>query len=200
MVTDNYASSKQASSESDSGRRGSEKIVVGRLGAAHGVKGWIKIASYTERPEDIFNYSPWRLTLQSPVRDDGRDLQVKPEQWRQQGKGLVVRLADIDDRTAAESLRGAEIAVDAACLPKLEQGQYYWRDLIGLKVQAEGELIGTVVRLLETGANDVLVIRLQSPRADGNREVLVPCTNDVVLDVSTEKGEMTIDWDLSPDD
>lgn len=173
---------------------------MGHLGAAHGVKGWIKIASYTERPEEIFDYSPWRLTIKSQVRNDVRNLQVKPEQWRQQGKGLVVRLTDIDDRTTAESLRGAEVAVDAACLPTLEKGQYYWRDLIGLKVRAEGELIGTVQRLFETGANDVLVIRLQPPRADGNRELLVPYTNDVVRDVDTESGEMTIDWDLSPDD
>ncbi len=180
--------------------QGADELIVGRLGAAHGVRGWIKVSSYTESPVDIFSYSPWRLKLSSRLHGTSQRRNVEPIDWRQQGKGLVVRLTEIDDRTAAEQLRGAQISVSADCLPALASGQYYWRDLIGLDVVCRGEQIGAVERLLETGANDVLIIRRPSAADRSEKELLVPCADDVIVDVDVDRGEMTIDWDLSVED
>lgn len=180
-----------------------ESVIVGRLGAAHGVRGWIRVASYTESPEHIFNYSPWRLTLASASREEARQILVEPLEWRVQQKGhQLVRLAEVDSRTDAENLRGADVSVAAACFPELEHGQYYWRDLIGLEVSVGRDAIGVVERLFETGANDVLVIRLNEAQAVqmSARELLVPCTKQVVTEVDLTSRNMTIEWDIGPDE
>jgi len=162
-------------------------IAVGRIGAPHGVRGWVRLRSYTQPPENILDYSPWRL-----VGARGEQ-EVQAERLEPRGKGLVARLAGIDDRDAAAELTGMEIMVRRALFPPPAEGEYYWADLIGARVVTSGGVeLGQVVELLETGANDVLVLA-------GERRRLVPfVTGRVIRDVDLDARRIVVDW--HPDD
>jgi 16S rRNA processing protein RimM len=161
-----------------------KRIVVGRVGSAYGVHGWVWIRSYTEPQTNILDYSPWQLRLAAKWRS------VQVLQGRRQGKGLAVRLIGCDDRDAARDLRGAEIVVDRRQLPGLNPMEYYWSDLLGVKVaNCSGVDLGRVVGLLWTGANDVMCIQ-------GDRERLIPfLPNDVVREVDLKNGIVRVDWE-----
>jgi len=162
-----------------------ELVVVGRIGAAHGVRGGVRVTSATQPPENILNYRPWLLKLAGGVRE------VSVASVRAHGDAFVAFFDGVPDREAAEGLKGAEIAVPRSALPALEAGQeYYWQDLIGLEVvdRRRGRL-GTVSELIETGANDVLVVG-----DGGGRPVLIPFVGAVVTAVNLEAGRIEVDW------
>lgn len=163
---------------------GDERIAVGRISGVYGVKGWVKIHSDTDPRDNILQYNPWLLK-----RPDGWQ-RVKVLDGRAQGKGVVARLEGLDDRDAAARWIGTEIAILRSQLPKAAPGEYYWNDLIGLRVLTlSGEDLGRVDHLLETGANDVLVVQ-------GERERLIPYVpGDVVTEVDLDAGELYVDWD-----
>jgi len=162
----------------------SDLVTVGRISGLYGVRGWVRVYSHTEPREGIVRYSPWYLRLGGEWRP------VAVAEGRRHGKGVVARLEGCEDRDQAARLMGAEIAVRRDQLPPLPEGDYYWTDLEGLRVvNREGVELGTVERLMETGANDVLVVR-------GERERLVPyLPGRVVLGVDLEGGEIRVDWD-----
>jgi 16S rRNA processing protein RimM len=131
----------------------------------YGVKGWVKLRPRLE-DTDLLTSLP-ELHLHPPATSASASMlaqsePVQVEAVRQQGKSLIAKLASIDDRTAAEALRGREIRVPAECFPLPGEGEFYWRDLVGLAVWCREDdtrvLLGVVDRLLETGANDVLVV------------------------------------------
>lgn len=161
-----------------------EYVILGRVSGLYGVKGWVKVFSHTDPRSNILRYSPWLL------RRGGRWHEVELRGGRRQGKGIVAQLAGCDDRDAAAEWQGAEIAVRRGQLPPAEADEYYWADLIGLRVEtAEGVDLGVVDHLVETGANDVLVVR-------GERERLLPFTpGDVVREVDLESGRIRVEWD-----
>jgi 16S rRNA processing protein RimM len=130
------------------------------------------------------SYSPWVL------RRDGDTQSYEITDGRTQGKAIVARFAGIDDRTAAASLVGAEILVAREQFSRAEEHEFFWADLVGLRVETEdGQLLGNVDHLLETGANDVLVV-------EGQRRVLVPFVmNEVVKRVDIGGGLIVVDWD-----
>jgi len=168
-----------------------ELLLVGRVGAAHGIKGWVKVKSFTDPVENILDYLPWTL------RGADGEKTVKVTASRMQGKTLVVQLNGETDRTRAEALFcGRDILVPADALPTLEEDDFYWRDLIGLRVRhQDGRDLGKVSSLMETGSNDVLVVRGDSDSID-TRERLIPwLPEDVVLNVDTAAGVITVDWD-----
>jgi len=157
--------------------------VVGRIVGAHGVCGWVKVHSYTQPMENILTYSPWYL------RHDGEWQARRPEKGRRQGRGVVAQIAGCGERDAALSLRGCDIAVRREQLPPAAEDEYYWNELIGLEVvTTDGRSLGRVDHLLQTGANDVLVVR-------GDRERLLPFIETVVLTVDLETGCIEVDWD-----
>ena len=160
-------------------------VTVGRISGVYGVKGWLRIYSYTEPRDNILQYNPWQLRLP----DGWRSVNVLA--GRSHGKGVVVQLDGCEDRDQAARWVEVEIAVRRAQLPAAVAGEYYWRDLIGLRVvNTEGEVLGVVDHLLETGANDVLVVR-------GERERLIPyALGEVVTAVDLEAGELQVDWDV----
>lgn len=160
-----------------------EWVVLGRVAGLYGVQGWIKLVSYTRRREDIFNYPRWRLT-----RGDGRQ-EFALIDGRRQGKGLAAHLEGLNDRELANQWIGADIAVLKTELPALAPGTYYWSQLEGLKVvNADGIELGLVSHLIDTGANDVLVVT-------GERERLIPYIETVVRAVDLATGVMRVDWD-----
>lgn len=162
-------------------------LIVGKLNGASGIKGWVKVFSYTDPKENILNYSPWYLKL------DGQWQQISIINGREQGKTVVAQLEGCNDRNTAESYRGVEIAIDESQLPQLEEGEYYWRDLVGLTVvNVAGEEVGTVDKMMETGANDVLVVKTAS-----KEELLIPYVPEYsVMKVDLESKQITVDWEF----
>ena len=159
-------------------------VILGQVVGVFGVKGWVKIRSDTEPRENILHYSPWYLRQQ----DGWVSHRVNASQ--QQSKGLIVQFEGITDRDIAARFVGCDIAVPREQLPAPAKGEYYWTDLIGLRVRnQQGEDLGTVTSLLETGANDVLVVR------DGEQEHLIPyITGYYVLEVDPAAGFIEVDW------
>lgn len=156
------------------------RIVLGRILGVYGVRGWLKIFSETSPLENIFSYSPWLI--------EGEEHQVVV--WRKHGKGLVAQLQGYDDREQARTLTGTLISIRRDQLPPPSSDEFYWIDLQGLRVETrEGASLGQVSHLIETGANDVLVVR-------GERERLLPFVwGQFVLDVDFEAGRLLVDWD-----
>lgn len=159
-------------------------VCVGRIAGVFGVKGWVRVESFTDPPENIFKYTPWRLQGQSEVQT------LSVAEGRRHGKGVVVRLETVGDRDAAAELSGIDLYVERAQLPAAANGQYYWTDLEGLKVvTTDGTTLGTVNSMIATGANDVLVVC-------GNSRILIPfIVGDTVQSVDFETGTITVAWD-----
>ncbi|OWY39767.1 ribosome maturation factor RimM [Xenophilus sp. AP218F] len=165
--------------------RNEDLVPMGFVRGAFGIKGWIKIHADTEYADGLFDYPVWWL---------GKDGSWKPytfENGAVQPKALAAKLEGVDDRDAAEALRGMQIAVPRSELPEAGEGEYYWNDLIGLEVvNQEGETLGKVDSLLETGANDVLVVKRE------NGQCLIPFVDRHVLQVSLAEGRILVDWGL----
>jgi 16S rRNA processing protein RimM len=159
-------------------------VSLGRVGGPYGVRGWVRVASDTDPAEGILEYSPWLLERQGEWRP------FEVISGRVHGKGLVARLAGCDDRDQAATLAGAEIAVPRNALAPLAGDEYYWADLVGLEVvTTEDEVLGRVDHLIETGANDVLVVH-------GERERLIPFTpGHAVVEVDLDRQRLTVAWD-----
>ena len=161
-----------------------QRIGIGKITGVFGVKGWVKVFSDTAPKENILAYSPWYL------EKGNENKLVKVINGRLQGKAIVAQLEDIDDRDQAELLAGWDISIAREQLPSISADEYYWSDLIGLKVSTiDNQELGVVDYLLETGANDVLVIK-------GDRERLIPFLQDqTILKIDLEAGEIKVDWD-----
>lgn len=159
-------------------------VVVGRVLGPYGVRGWIHVAAFTEPKDNLVHYQPWLL-----AGADQADWQpVTVREVRAHKQGFVASLAGVDDRAAAERLKGRLIGVPESVLPEAAEGEYYWRDLVGARVtDPDGALIGRVDGLMETGAHDVLVVK----RADGT-ELLIPFHARYVLGVDGDR--ISVDW------
>lgn len=165
-------------------------IAVGHIGTAHGIKGWVWVQARTESPGSIFGYQPWYLKTREGFQ------QVEVVDWREQGKGVVAQLNITPDRNAAELLRNIEIWVPKEALPILEEGDYYWSDLVDLEVRTEsGLILGTVEGLMETGSNDVLVVRPSANSMDKNERLIPWLPGQVVKNVDLAGRSITVDWD-----
>lgn len=162
-----------------------KKVILGKITGAQGVQGWLKVYSYTRPAENIFQYRHWDLQQGSSAYGSRTVLE-----YRHQAKKLVVKLEGVENRTQAEELAGYEIAVAQNQLPVLE-GEYYWRDLIGLTVRdTRGNELGEVVDLIETGSNDVLLLKDSE-----DKSLAIPWLPEVVIEVNTEQSLLIADWE-----
>ena len=161
----------------------SRHIKVGRISGIHGVRGWVKVFSFTQPRENIINYSPWLLRI------GGQWHPRKVISGRVHGKGVLAHLEGVDDRDLARTLIGVDIAILRSDMPELPAGEYYWSDLEGLSVtNQQGEPLGIVDYLFETGANDVIVVK-------GDRERLIPFVQgEYIKEIDLETGTMIVDW------
>lgn len=159
-------------------------VLTGRIIGLYGLKGWVKIHSHTQPRTNILTYNPLYMHIQGAWQI------VDVEEGRSQGKGIVLKLRGYDDARNAAATLGCDLAVRREQLPPLAPDEYYWADLQGLKViTREGVELGVVERLLETGANDVLVVA-------GERERLIPfLQGSVVTKVDLEGEYLQVDWD-----
>ncbi|MCY4467408.1 MAG: ribosome maturation factor RimM [Thiotrichales bacterium] len=163
------------------------RIVLGCITGPYGTRGWVRIRSSTEPPENILQYAPWQVGLNE------RWSSIGVAEGRVHGREVIARLHGCHDRDAARGYCGFEIAVERARLPDAGDGEFYWTDLVGLQISTtDGVHLGEVVRMLETGANDVMVVQ-------GSTERLIPyLPGTVVQTVDVERGAMVVDW--HPDD
>lgn len=173
------------------------RILLGRITGVYGIRGWVKVHSDTEPRDNIVRYREWDLLPPGAAVQSESGQRVSVLDGREQGKTVVARLEGFEDRDAAATLIGRNIAVDRAELPALEEDEFYWADLLGMEVVTlEGVPVGRVSRLFETGANDVLVVRDERPESKPGAEVLVPWVRpDVVSKVDVVSRVITVDWD-----
>lgn len=169
-----------------------DRIQIGQLRSAYGLNGWLWLYSNTEPMSNVFDYLPWYVFTKAGWQT------IDVKRWKPQGKGLVVSLKGVSDRTAAEQLIGAEIWIAKTQLPQAGIDEYYWSDLKGLTVvgldEAEQEIIfGTIHELFETGANDVMVVRACAESIDAE-ERMIPWHKDVVQRVDIENGRIYVNW------
>ena len=164
-----------------SGLQQEQTILLGHISGLYGVKGWVKVFSYTRPRKKILDYTHWILGKTSVDA-------IVLEAGRAHKEGVIAKLAGVDDRDHAITLLDQEIRVLTDQLPELENQEYYWHQLIGLQVyDTQQQLLGTVLRLMETGANDVLVV-IDAVK----NEHLIPYIKDqVIKDVNLDPNPMT---------
>jgi 16S rRNA processing protein RimM len=164
------------------------RVTLGRIAGVFGVRGWVKLQSYTRPAENLLNYSRWWLVTAQPY-------EARLIEGKAQVAGLVAKISDasgapIEDRDIAALLLGAEIQVDRASLPKAPPGSYYWDDLVGLEVVSSAdEPLGRVVSVMENGPQDVLVLQ------DGEQERLIPfVVGPIIQSVDLERMRIVAEW------
>ncbi|MEY4921170.1 MAG: Ribosome maturation factor RimM [Pseudomonadota bacterium] len=160
-----------------------EKFIMARISGPYGVKGWIKIQPFTIDINQLLNKKEWL------IGDEKSSISYPIETSKIHGNSIVAKLMNVDDRDAAFGLRNKTILIPKQELPTLEKGEYYWNDLMGHAViNQKQEYLGVVLTFLETGANDVLVVK-------GDKEHLIPFIPHVILNVDMGKKEIEVDWD-----
>lgn len=168
-----------------------DRIVVGKFGSCYGIRGWLKVFSFTENPESIFSYRPWYIK-------QGEEWQVVEfENYKPHNQDIIVKIAGINNRDSANVLTNVNVYVAANLLPSLAEGDFYWKDLIGCSViTTTGYDLGKITDLMETGSNDVLVVKANLNDAFGAKERLLPFVQQQVIkhiDLNTKSVE--VDWD-----
>lgn len=155
---------------------------MGRVVAPYAVKGWLKLQTFTEYQDGLLDYEIWR------VGRDGNWRDYRVLDGKVHGQYLLASLEGVTDRDAAEALMGMDVAVLREEMPEAEEDEYYWDELIGLDVEnIQGEALGRVSGLLETGANDVLQVQ-------GERMRLIPFVEAYIQSVDLEAGKIVVDW------
>jgi 16S rRNA processing protein RimM len=158
-------------------------VVMGRIAGAFGIKGWVKIHTFTQSLDSLIEYPVWWLSGPEGWQEN------KVEEAAVHGRSIIAKLSGIEDRNAAELLKGREVAVPRSALPATQPGEYYWAELIGLSVtNLQGVPLGRVCKLLETAAQQVLQV-------EGERERLIPFIESVVVSVDLAGGSLVVDWD-----
>ena len=178
-----------------------DAVEVGRIAGAWGVKGWIKVQPFASDPQALF--SSRRRFLKAadeprPARPGAAALPrlLKIAESKEHGDGVVARVHEVDDRSAAEALRGARIFIGRSSFPTAGPDEYYWVDLIGLAVvNREEQALGTVVGLMDTGAHSVLRVMPEGGKSEAD-ERLIPFVAQYVDDVSLETRRIRVDWGL----
>ncbi len=159
-------------------------VIMGRVASAFGIRGWLKIQPFSEYVDSLLDYQTWYVG-----HEGGPWRAVEVVQCEAHDRTLAAQFPDCHDRNAAEKLKGLLIAVPRSSLPTQQEGEYYWSDLIGLAVVNEaGESFGTVAELMETGANDVLVVR------GTGTDILIPFLTNVIKQVDTVGKVIRVDW------
>jgi 16S rRNA processing protein RimM len=164
-------------------------LVLGRVGAPFGVQGWVRVHPFADDPKAWASVPAWFLAPDPDLAPDGWR-QVRLEQARLHGDGLIAKFADVTGRSAAEAIDGLYVGLPRESMPEPATDEYYWSDLVGLEViNQHGQSLGRVAGLIDTGANEVLRVQ------EGNTERLLPFIAAVVREVRVEAGTIRVDWE-----
>ena len=165
-----------------------DKLIVGCIGAAQGLQGWVRLTSYTSPPSNIFNYSPWWLQKSN----DWATCEITDHKITPKGL-LLIKLATCNDREQAKYFTNTRIGINKNQLPTLSHDEYYWTDLQGLTVFTESGLkLGIVDHLLATGANDVLIVKDDS---DPQKTLAIPYLDHTINQVNLADKTLIVRWD-----
>ena len=160
-----------------------KKLLVGKINGFFGLQGWVKVFSYTNPRTNILNYSPWSIKV------DGNFQSIDITSGREQSKTIVAHIKGIDNREDSQKFIGRDIYINKEQLPELTQGEYYWHELIGFDViNKDEEQLGTVDYFVETGANDVLVVK-------GKKEYWIPYIEPFLVSIDSKNNKILVDWD-----
>jgi len=165
---------------------------MGAIGSPFGVYGWMKIRSYTQQPEDLFDYSPWFIRQRGT---QWREVQV--EEYRQHGNGFIAKLNIAATPEEAKTFAGAEIGIRRSSLPPVPEGTVYLSDLIGCKVTGlEGEMLGTVSRIWDYGASPVMEVSPSDHLARERKDnFLIPyVVGPIVKTVDLNAKMIEVEW------
>ena len=158
-----------------------DRILLGQIASAHGVRGELLVRSFTQAPEDVAAYGA--------LSDEAGTRQFKLKVVRVTPKGVIARIAGVDDRTAAEAMRGTQLYVDRARLPETDDEEFYLSDLVGLRAIApDGNEVGKVLAVHNFGAGDIIEVQLAGSR----KTEMMPFTREFVPDIDLAKGELTV--------
>ena len=162
-----------------------KKILVGKISNPHGIKGWVKVISFTDPIENILSYKKWTIS------DNETEKTYCLEDSRIQGNKIVIKLEGVNNRDDADLLKNLQIEINRSDLPELEENSYYWEDLVDFNViDIKGNPVGKVDSLFRTGSNDVLVIINET-----KERLLVPfIMEEVIKYVDLAKELISIDW------
>ena len=160
-----------------------KKLLVGKINGFFGLQGWVKVFSYTEPRVNILSYTPWSIDV------DGELKKIEIKTGREQSKTIVANIKGIDTREESQKLIGKDIYIDKEQLPKLKKGEYYWHELIGFEVfNQDKEKLGLVDYFVETGSNNVLVVK-------GKKERWIPYIEPYLVSVDSLNKVIFVDWD-----
>ncbi len=161
-----------------------DPVLLGRIVGLFGVRGWVKVFSYTEPREAVLKYKGLLLGR------GGSWKAAEVAEGQRHGKSVIARFEGIEDRDQAATLIGSDVGIYRSELPDLQDDQFYWSDLIGLSVvHKDGQVLGLISDMLETGAHDVMVVK-------GETERLIPFVKGkIVLDVDLENKKINVDWE-----
>ena len=160
-----------------------KKLLVGKINGFFGLQGWVKVFSYTSPRTNILNYSPWSIKV------DGNFQSIDITNGREQSKTIVAHIKGIDNREDSQKFIGQDIYINKEQLRELTHGEYYWHELIGFDViNKDEEQLGTVDYFVETGANDVLVVK-------GKKEYWIPYIEPFLVSIDSKNNKILVDWD-----
>ncbi len=160
-----------------------KKLLIGKINGFFGLQGWVKVFSYANPRTNILNYSPWSIKV------DGNFQSIDITSGREQSKTIVAHIKGVDNREDSQKFIGQDIYINKEQLPELTQGEYYWHELIGFDViNKDEERLGTVDYFVETGANDVLVVK-------GKKEYWIPYIEPFLVSIDSKNNKIQVDWD-----
>jgi len=171
-----------------------DHVLVARIGAVYGVKGWVKLISFTDPPKNILGYQKF-VTLQHDGQGE-KLMSLTLNQSKAQGKDIVAHISGCDDREQARIYTGSSLYLPKSSLPELDATEFYWYQLQGLRViNQQGEDLGKVSYLLETGANDVLVVQGDAKSIDEEERLIPYLREQVIAQVDLEQGLIRVNWE-----
>ncbi len=159
------------------------RIIIGKISGVHGLHGNLKILSYAES-ESVFD----KGKIVTAVSESGDEASYTIKRSAPYKKGLLINFKGVDSISEAEKLKGCDLYILRESLPDLDEGIYYWVDLIGMDVEStDGEVLGTLASIFSTGSNDVYVVKQE------NKELLIPALKTTIIDIDLEAGRMVVD-------
>jgi len=173
----------------------SQFILLGEITGVSGLKGWVKVFSHTSPRLQITEYKQWFLQKKS-AGNSKEWYSIKLKGGKTQGKNIIAQLEGVQYRDQAEALIGSTIAVKSDQLEKLSEGEFYWKDLIGLIVETtEGVKLGKIDWLFNTGSNDVITVKGRDADGEKKDHMIPYIMDDYVISVSLDDSLMIVDWD-----
>jgi len=166
-----------------------DTVVIGKIVGVHGVKGWVKVYSYTEPMSNIFEYAECYLKRGQGVQA------IEFDNGKRQGKGLIAHIKGVDDRDLAATYNQCDVLVAADALPALEQEDYYWHQLEGCAVFTAKQRLGVVTAMMATGANDVLCVKGDDSSIDRKERLIPWVPEQFVIKVDIVAKRIDVDWD-----